>query len=112
MLFVDNSHRTLQNSDVTVVFLDVMPKLKPGVILGMHDINLPYDYGPEIRERYYSEQYMLAAHLLAMGERAKVLLPCAYVSRDEELSSILAPIWNTPGLEPVEKLGGAFWLEI
>jgi len=44
ILFIDNSHRLLPNSDVTVFFLDVLPRLRPGVILHIHDIYLPYDY--------------------------------------------------------------------
>src|SRR5262249_55639129 len=35
-LFFDGSHRALQNSDVTVFFLDVLPKLKPGVVVHLH----------------------------------------------------------------------------
>jgi hypothetical protein len=111
VLFVDNSHRTLQNSDVTVVFLEVLPNLKPGVLVGIHDICLPLDYGPEITQRYYSEQYMLAVHLLATGDRAKIVLPGVYVSGDAELRAILDPLWKHPALAGVESTAGAFWLE-
>lgn len=56
VLFVDNSHRIFTNSDATVVFLDIMPRLKPGVLLGIHDIMLPHDYPPDWTGRFYSEQ--------------------------------------------------------
>jgi predicted O-methyltransferase YrrM len=38
MLFVDNSHRSFPNSDVTVFFAEVLPALRPGTIWGLHDI--------------------------------------------------------------------------
>ena len=51
-----------------------------------HDIMLPDDYPPEWADRFYSEQYVLAAYLLAEGDRLDVELPVHYVSRDPELS--------------------------
>jgi hypothetical protein len=33
ILYVDSSHRVLMNSDATVIFLDVIPRLKPDVLL-------------------------------------------------------------------------------
>ena len=94
ILFVDNSHRALMNSDVTVVFLDILPRLRPGVIVQMHDIALPYDYPPEWVDRFYSEQYLLAAALLAGATRYEVLLPNAYVSIRSDLNSILSALWS------------------
>lgn len=61
ILFIDNSHRVFTNSDSVVLLLEVLPRLKPGVLVHIHDIWLPYDYPPEWSSRYYSEQYLLAA---------------------------------------------------
>ena len=44
ILFVDNSHRSFQNSDVTVFFMEILPVLAPGIIWGLHDIFFPCDY--------------------------------------------------------------------
>src|SRR6185503_9200227 len=46
ILFLDGSHRTFMNSDVTVAFLEVLPRLNKGVRVQIHDICLPYDYPP------------------------------------------------------------------
>jgi Methyltransferase domain len=81
ILFFDGSHRVLQNSDVTVFFLEVLPRLKPGVIIHVHDIFLPYDYPPAWTKRVYSEQYMLAATLV-FGQNLEVLFPGYYVAID------------------------------
>jgi hypothetical protein len=112
MLFFDGSHRSFQNSDVTVFFLDVLPQLAAGVIVHIHDIFLPYDYPPEWTERYYSEQYLLATHLLAPGpERLRIILPNAYVSQDTDLGHVLDPLWNRPELAGIITRGASFWFE-
>lgn len=112
ILFIDNSHRCLPNSDVTVCFLELVPKLKPGVIVHVHDIYIPYDYPQFMADRAYSEQYVLAAMLLSNPERYKPIMPNYFVSEDEELSAILSPIWNHENLNGVERHGGSFWFEI
>ncbi len=112
ILFIDNSHRILPNSDSTVFFLDVLPFLKPGVIVHIHDIFLPYDYPEEMCERGYSEQYGLAIYLLANPEKFDIILPNAFVSGDKYLSSILQEFWNDEKLKTVENHGGSFWFKI
>lgn len=119
-LFVDNSHYVFMNSDVTTVFLDVLPRLKPGVFVHFHDIFLPYDYPPEWAGRHYAEHYMLACCLLSAPEKFEVVLPSAYISRDPELSGLLRDLWTAPQLAPVLEhtaralgpcQGGSFWLK-
>ena len=112
VLFIDNSHRCLQNSDVTVCFLELVPNLKPGVIVHVHDIYIPYDYPQFMCDRAYSEQYVLAAMLLSNPKRYKPIMPNFFVSEDEELRAILAPIWEHEALDGVERHGGSFWFKI
>ena len=109
ILFVDNSHRCFPNSDVTVCFLEILPKLKPGVIVHIHDIYLPYDYPQFMADRFYSEQYLLACYLLASKDKFKIIMPNYFVSEDKELAEIIAPVWEHPDLKGVEKHGGSFW---
>ncbi|HEU4941080.1 MAG TPA: class I SAM-dependent methyltransferase [Candidatus Eisenbacteria bacterium] len=112
ILFLDGSHRTFMNSDVTVAFLEVLPRLARGVRVQIHDICLPYDYPPSTRDFYYSEQYVLAAYLLGGARGASITLPNAFVGADVELSRILDPLWSRPGLEAVERRGSSFWMEM
>ncbi|MEY4351666.1 MAG: hypothetical protein RL078_1745 [Bacteroidota bacterium] len=112
ILFIDNSHRILPNSDATVFFLEVLPKLAKGVIVHIHDIYLPYDYPQFMADRFYSEQYGLAMYLLANPEKYKTILPNFFISEDPQLSEIVAPIFAHPSLAGVEKHGGSFWLQI
>ncbi len=118
ILFMDSSHRVFTNSDVAVMFLEVLPRLQPGVLVHLHDIFLPYDYPPQWRDRYYSEQYVLAAMLLGDTSRFRVALPNAFIANHPELSAVLRPLWNDPQFAPTEPqimadrtgLGSSFWL--
>jgi hypothetical protein len=112
ILFIDNSHRVLPNSDAMVFFMEVLPNLQPGVVVHIHDVYLPYDYPPFMCERFYSEQYFLAAFLMANPKKYKVLLPNYFISEDLNLRAIVAPIWEHPNLSAVERHGGSFWFEI
>jgi Methyltransferase domain len=44
VLLVDSSHCALTNSDVVTFFLEVLPALPAGVLVGIHDVFLPDDY--------------------------------------------------------------------
>ena len=110
ILLVDNSHRVFTNSDVTVFFLDVLPYLKPGVLVHLHDVFLPYDYPPEWSDRHYSEQYMLAAYLLAGPERVSIVLPSAFISLDVDLRRLAEAA--LPGKVEGAWCGASFWFEI
>jgi hypothetical protein len=111
ILFVDNSHRSFPNSDVTVFFTEILPNLPSGIIYGLRDILLPWDYPDEWRDRYYNEQYLLAAYLLGGAGGDEILLPNAYVSyHAPELLAPIAGILDNPTLAGIEKTGAAFWM--
>lgn len=112
IVFVDNSHRIFQNSDAAVFFLDVLPYLPAGVIVHVHDVYLPFDYPPEITNRYYSEQYVLAAFILANPSKYYTIMPNYFVSVDAGLSAILDPLWMDPALPAAEKHGASYWIQI
>jgi len=112
ILFIDNSHRVLPNSDAMVFFMEILPRLQPGVIVHIHDIYLPYDYPQFMCDRFYSEQYTLAAFILANPARYSTLMPNYFISEDKELRKILEPIWDHPNLKDVEQHGGSYWLQL
>ncbi len=107
ILFIDGSHRCFMNSDVTTVFLDILPELKNGVLIHFHDIFLPLDYAPKFIDLFYTEQYLLAVLLLSTP-KPDIVFPSFFVQRDTELMNILDPL--------VKKLpytsfhGGSFWI--
>ncbi|MDY6786296.1 MAG: class I SAM-dependent methyltransferase [Cyanobacteriota bacterium] len=110
IVFMDGTHRSFMNSDVTIFMLDVLPKLQPGVIVHFHDIVLPYDYPPSFSNWYWNEQYILAAYLLGKGDKIEILMPSQFMSRTPELKQVLTPlleIWQEDVASWLE--GGSLW---
>jgi hypothetical protein len=116
ILFVDSSHVCSMNSDVTVVFMDIIPRLKPGVLVHFHDIFWPWEHCPRFDKatiqswvtRNYTEQYLLGCYLLA-GQRLQVEMPIAFVANDVELFSILDPLWD---YAPPMASASSFWVSV
>lgn len=46
ILFIDTTHVVTKRSYIAYLILEVLPSLKPGVIVHIHDIFLPFDYPP------------------------------------------------------------------
>ncbi|MCE6990964.1 class I SAM-dependent methyltransferase [Dyadobacter sp. CY323] len=68
LLFIDSSHMIRPQGDVLYEFLELLPSLKKGVIVHIHDIFSPKDYLKEwvIDEvRLWNEQYLLEAFLIS-----------------------------------------------
>lgn len=66
ILFIDSSHVSMPGTDVDRLFLDVLPRLAPGVLVHVHDVLLPDAYPAEWAWRSYNEQTVVGA-LLAGG---------------------------------------------
>lgn len=66
ILFIDSTHVSRMGSDVNHLMLEVLPRLRPGVLVHIHDIFMPYDY-PETWTRdfnfFWNEQYLVQAFL-------------------------------------------------
>ena len=111
LLFVDNSHRSFSNSDVTVFFTEIMPALQPGVTWGLHDIFLPGDYPQAWRGRFYNEQYLLFTYLLGGAECDEIVLPLTWASQQSRLHGILEPLWLHEHLfRTAGTHGVSFWM--
>jgi predicted O-methyltransferase YrrM len=80
VLFIDGSHYAFNGTDAPFLLLEVLPLLKPGVVVHVHDIMLPYEYDALFSERNYNEQYLLAGLLLG-GADWEPLLPVYWLSR-------------------------------
>ncbi len=66
ILFIDSSHVVKSGSDVCREFLEILPRLKAGVWVHVHDVFFPHDYPAEwlIEKRIaFNEQYLLEAFL-------------------------------------------------
>ena len=89
IIFFDGSHRIFQNSDCVVFFCELLPLLKEkDVLIGIHDIFLPYDYHEHSIKRYYNEQYIVASIIL-FSQKFEVILPSYFASCQYETSKIM-----------------------
>jgi hypothetical protein len=84
LLFWDGSHLVFNGTDTVRLFLEVMPRLKSGVMVHIHDISLPFEYFSFFDGRWYAEQYLLAAALLA-GHNWQIEAPVCYLKAKGKL---------------------------
>ena len=109
ILFIDSSHVAKAGSDVNHLYFEVLPRLRPGVVIHVHDIFLPHDY-PQVwvigERRNWNEQYLLRA-LLMYSTAFRVIFGSSYAFwRFPELvkSALALPSGKAFG-------GGSFWME-
>jgi len=106
ILFIDSSHTVRIGGDVNYLFLEVLPRLKPGVIVHVHDIFSPFDYRRDwvIDElRFWGEQYLLQA-FLTFNSEFEVLMANAYLGH-RYMEDLKATFPNSPWWG-----GGSFWM--
>ena len=82
VLFIDSSHVVRISNDVAHLFCRIIPALKPGVVIHVHDVFLPYEYP----KRFFydcpgwGEQYML--HALLQSGFYSMLWPGYYLQQE------------------------------
>jgi hypothetical protein len=106
VLFIDSSHTVKIGGDVNCLFLEVLPRLKPGVIVHVHDIFLPLEYRRDwvLDEfRFWTEQYLLQA-FLTFNSEFEVLLANSYLNHyhQEDLKAAFRNLRSWAG--------GSFWM--
>lgn len=81
ILFVDSTHVVQIGGDVNYIFLELIPRLKKGVIVHVHDIFSPSDYPKKwiFEDRFFwTEQYILQA-FLSFNSDFEVLWASSYM---------------------------------
>jgi predicted O-methyltransferase YrrM len=65
ILFIDSTHVAKAGSDVIWLFLHILPRLAPGVVVHVHDVFWPFEYPADwLRQgRDWTEAYLLHAFL-------------------------------------------------
>lgn len=84
ILFIDTSHEVRVGNDLAFIFGNLIPRLKPGVIVHIHDIFLPWEYPShwvfDLHITTWGEQYLVHA-MLAGSDRWGCLWPGYYLQR-------------------------------
>jgi predicted O-methyltransferase YrrM len=106
ILFIDSSHTVKFGSDVCYEFLEVLPTLKPGVWVHVHDIFFPHDYPAEWllkRRLALNEQYLLEA-FLAFNRDFQVALANHWLCIEH--ASAINELWRING---TGQASSSFW---
>ena len=108
ILFIDSSHVLKVGGDVQYEYLEILPRLKRGVVVHVHDIFLPGEYPNEwVREEhvFWNEQYLLQA-FLSFNDSFEVLWAGSFMHRKhpEKLAECF------PGYHPASCHPGSFWM--
>ena len=106
ILFIDSSHTVKFGSDVCYEFLEILPRLAPGVWIHVHDIFFPHDYPAEwlIQRRLaLNEQYLLEA-FLSFNQHFQVALANYWLCLDQP--DVATRLWPNAGSN-----ASSFWLK-
>jgi hypothetical protein len=106
VVLFDGSHEAYTAADTVVMLLELLPALPAGVLVGIDDVFLPWDYPADWTRRFYAEQYLLAAYLLGGAAGACVVLPAFYLTRADDQPHELDACAPRLG-----SFGKSFWLE-
>lgn len=114
MLFIDSSHVIRSGNDVHYEFLEILPRLKPGVLVHVHDISLPRPYPKVYFENhlYWNEQYLLQA-FLAFNDHFEVVWPGNYMMlRYPERMLSVFPEFHRMRKDYPQSEPTAFWMRV
>jgi predicted O-methyltransferase YrrM len=126
ILFVDSTHTVSIGSDVNYLILDVLPRLRAGTLVHLHDVTMPYDYMPYALSTdlfFWTESVLLHAFLID-NPCFEIRLGCAMLhdAAREEMQKIIptytSPLPTVRGLAadgPAAREGqfpSSIWLEV
>jgi hypothetical protein len=106
VLFIDSSHVSKIDSDVNLLFLDVIPQLPAGVHIHVHDIVWPFEYPQSwvFEGRAWNEAYLLRS-LLIGNERLQISIWGSQLRQHHPAKmQSLWPEWAADG-------GTSLWLQ-
>ena len=106
ILFVDSTHVSKIGSDVNRIFFEILPRLRSGVLIHVHDVFYPFEY-PEawlLEGRSWNELYLLRA-FLEYNSQFNILLFSSYLHLFHEQ-------WFRENMPlALENKGGCMWLQ-
>jgi predicted O-methyltransferase YrrM len=105
VLFVDSSHVAKVGSDVNRIMFDVLPRLRPGVLVHFHDIGWPFEYPREwiFQGRAWNEAYLVRA-FLDFNNAFEIMFFNHYLSLFHQAEVAAAmPLWG-------REAGGSLWV--
>ena len=92
VLFIDSSHIVKLDSDVPFLLLEVLPRLRPGVIIHVHDTPFPFNtpfpsdfwlFDEKVPPMFWTEA-MLTQAFLSFNDSFKIILSTPLLRHDRE----------------------------
>lgn len=106
ILFIDSTHVSKVNSDVNRLFFEILPRLKSGVYIHLHDIFYPFTYPNQWlqEKRSWNEAYILHA-FLQFNTNFKIIFfnTCLNYLYPDDFAKILPLSQNNTG--------GSIWIQ-
>jgi predicted O-methyltransferase YrrM len=106
ILFIDSTHVVKIGSDVTYLFFEVLPRLKRGVFVHIHDVFYPFEYPKAwiLEGRTWTEIYLLRALLMYSTRFDIVYYSRFMLSQHERVFRERMPLF-------LKDHGGHIWLK-
>lgn len=108
ILFIDSTHVLKTGSDVCFELFEILPRLKPGVIVHVHDIQYPFEY-PDIwiydKRWSWNEIYAIRAFLM-YNDRFRVIAFNSYWGQHHR------PELQAAYGGPIPNPGGSIWMRV
>lgn len=106
VLFIDSTHVSKTHSDVNYLFFNILPRLKSGVIIHLHDIFFPFEYpNAWIKQGFVLNELFLLRSFLQYNNSFEIIYfqnMMEKIHRNEMESA-----WPFPGRSIH---GGSFWM--
>ncbi len=106
LLFIDSSHVVRPGGDVNHLVLEVMPTLREGVVVHVHDIFLPYDYPQHLLKHIFAEtETSLLRAFLTFNNRTFIwfCMSLLHYQRPDVLRKLF------PSYEPIKLDNNGLW---
>jgi predicted O-methyltransferase YrrM len=106
ILFIDSTHVSKIGSDVNYLFFEILPRLKPGVIVHVHDVYYPFEYSEAMIRQgiFWNENYLLRA-FLTHNTKVEILLFADYIHKHHTKAYQNLPL-------AYQNSGANFWFRI
>ena len=104
LLFIDSSHAVRPGSDVVYLVLEVLPRLRTGVVVHFHDVYFPFDYPRDSVRTFFHAMESALLHAFLVGNRGVEIIFCLsqlHYDRGDVLAEIFpeyAPQGGADGL--------------
>lgn len=117
VLFIDSTHVVRIDGDVPHLYLEVLPRLRPGVVVHSHDVHFPYNV-PHPAEEYvfgakwpmlWTEAMLLQAFLAFNSEFELLLAPPLLRHHDEEFLERAMPDYRPVVPKDYDTHFGSVW---